>query len=68
VTAVIVVVAVVLVAVIGAIAYFRRPRHDAGVASFRRHIEALSPESRREVQDRVRPASDDDPEPEEPAD
>ena len=33
----------------------RRPRQDAGIISFRRHIDALSPESRREVMDRVRP-------------
>jgi hypothetical protein len=29
-------------------------RHEPGVESFRRHIDALSPEARREVQDRVR--------------
>ena len=39
---------------IGLIAYSRRPRQDAGLTSFRRHIDALSPESRREVMDRVR--------------
>ena len=33
----------------------RRPRQEPGVASFRRHIDALSPEARREVMDRVRP-------------
>ena len=55
-----------LLLVIGLIAYTRRPRQDAGLTSFRRHIDALSPESRREVVDRVRPiqqesdASDDD--------
>jgi hypothetical protein len=32
----------------------RRPRQDAGIVGFRKHIDALSPESRREVQDRVR--------------
>jgi hypothetical protein len=32
----------------------RRPRQEPGVASFRRHIDALSPEARREVMDRVR--------------
>jgi hypothetical protein len=68
VTAVIAVVAVVLLLAIGLIAYTRRPRQDAGLTSFRRHIDALSPESRREVMDRVRPAkhSDSDPEPQEP--
>jgi len=60
VTVVIVIVAAVLVAIIGLLAYSRRPRHDAGVTSFRRHIDALSPESRREMQDRVRPLRDDD--------
>jgi hypothetical protein len=56
VTAVIAVAAVVLLIVIGLIAYTRRPRQDAGLTSFRRHIDALSPESRREVMDRVRPS------------
>jgi hypothetical protein len=55
VTAVIAVAAVVLLLAIGLIAYTRRPRQDAGLTSFRRHIDALSPESRREVMDRVRP-------------
>ena len=59
-TAVIIIVAVALLAVIGLIAYLRRPRQDAGLTSFRRHIDALSPESRREMQDRVRSARDDD--------
>ncbi len=55
-TVVIAVVAVVLLLAIGLIAYARRPRQDAGLTSFRRHIDALSPESRREVMDRVRPS------------
>ena len=55
-TLVIALAAVVLLAVIGLIAYTRRPRQDAGLTSFRRHIDALSPESRREVMDRVRPS------------
>ena len=59
-TLVIVIVAAVLVVIIALLAYSRRPRHDAGVTSFRRHIDALSPESRRELQDRVRPMRDDD--------
>jgi hypothetical protein len=33
---------------------FRRPRQDPGIVGFRRHIDALSQQSRREVQDRVR--------------
>jgi hypothetical protein len=60
VTLVIALAAVVLLAVIGLIAYTRRPRQDAGLTSFRRHIDALSPESRREVMDRVRPSHDAD--------
>jgi MprA protease rhombosortase-interaction domain-containing protein len=56
VTVVIVVVAAVLLLAIGLIAYTRRPRQDSGLTSFRRHIDALSPESRREVMDRVRPS------------
>ena len=54
-TAVIAIAAAVLLLVIGIIAYTRRPRQDSGLTSFRRHIDALSPESRREVMDRVRP-------------
>ena len=54
-TVVIVVAAIVLLVAIGLIAYSRRPRQDSGLTSFRRHIDALSPESRREVMDRVRP-------------
>ena len=54
-TAVIAIAAGVLLLVIGIIAYTRRPRQDSGLTSFRRHIDALSPESRREVMDRVRP-------------
>ena len=55
-TSVIAAAAVALLLVIGLIAYTRRPRQDAGLTSFRRHIDALSPESRREVMDRVRPS------------
>jgi hypothetical protein len=53
------VVVVALAAVIWMLAV-RRPRHDAGIAGFRKHIDALSPESRREVQDRVREQQDRD--------
>jgi hypothetical protein len=52
--------AVALLVVIGLIAYTRRPRQDAGLTSFRRHIDALSPESRREILDRARPLQDGD--------
>ena len=53
---VVIAVAIVLVAA-GAWA-LARGRHDAddGVTSFRRHIDALSPEARREVIDRVKNA------------
>jgi hypothetical protein len=63
VTLVIAAAACVLLIVIGLIAFSRRPRQDAGLTSFRRHIDALSPEARREVMDRVRPypQTDDDP-------
>jgi hypothetical protein len=63
VTLVIAAAAVVLLAVIGLIAFSRRPRQDAGLTSFRRHIDALSPEARREVMDRVRPAQENGDEP-----
>ena len=57
------VVVVVIVAVL--LVVTRRPRHEPGVDSFRRHIDALSPEARREVMDRVRPPqADDDEQPE----
>lgn len=53
-----VVVVLILIAVlVGAVAFLalrRRPRQDDGLRSFRRHIDALSPEARREVQDRAR--------------
>ncbi len=54
-----VLIAVAAVAGAGAVVLSRRPRQDAGVTSFRRHIDALSPEARREVMDRVRPPQDD---------
>jgi hypothetical protein len=45
---------VVLLAALGVVVSRSRPRQETGVANFRRHIDALSPEARREVQDRVR--------------
>jgi hypothetical protein len=60
VTYVIAAAAIILLAIIGLIAYTRRPRQDAGLTSFRRHIDALSPEARREVMDRVRPTGQTD--------
>ena len=44
--------AIVVVAIAAAV-FFRPARGDAGLESFRRHIDALSPEARREVIDRV---------------
>jgi hypothetical protein len=55
--------AVVMLVVIGLLAFSRRPRQDAGLTSFRRHIDALSPEARREVVDRVRPSQEIDHDP-----
>ena len=62
--AILVVVAVLVVAVVVvAVAAGRRRRPD-DIASFRRQIDALSPEARRETTDRMNPsagpASDDD--------
>ena len=37
-----------------------RPRHDAGMSSFRKHIDALGPEARREVHDRNRRRKEDE--------
>lgn len=45
-----------LVAVVAFVRYQRRP--ETGVDRFRRHIDALSPDARREVMDRVRSASE----------
>jgi hypothetical protein len=53
-------VVVVVIAVVVWLVVVRRPRQDAGIVGFRRHIDALSPESRREVQDRVREQHDRD--------
>ena len=49
---------VIAVAVMIWLGLVRRPRQDAGIVGFRKHIDALSPESRREVQDRVREQQD----------
>jgi hypothetical protein len=54
---VIVVVIMVLVALVGLVVWLvanRPPRQDEGMQSFRRHIDALSPEARRDVMDRAR--------------
>lgn len=52
VTVIVIVALVVLLVVI--IGMRRRPRQDEGMQNFRRHIDALSPEARREVHDRAR--------------
>ena len=56
--AAVVIIVIVSVVIFGALAFVRisRRRPVDGVASFRRHIDALSPESRRAVMDRVRPS------------
>lgn len=56
-------VAVIIVVVIVVILSKGGSRQEPGVVSFRKHIDALSPEARREVMDRVRPAPRDDEEP-----
>jgi hypothetical protein len=52
--AIAVIVVVVAVVVLIVLVRFRRRRTEPGVASFQRHIDALSPEARREVADRVK--------------
>ena len=54
-TYVVVAVAVIIVLVIGVTLSRGGSRQEPGVVSFRKHIDALSPEARREVMDRVRP-------------
>jgi hypothetical protein len=51
--AVIALVVVLLVAAV-ILGMRRRPSQDDGMHTFRRHIDALSPEARREVMDRAR--------------
>ncbi|MEX0847211.1 MAG: hypothetical protein WD023_05475 [Ilumatobacteraceae bacterium] len=50
----IVVVVALVVGLVIIIGMRRRPRQDEGMQNFRRHIDALSPEARREVHDRAR--------------
>ena len=54
---------IIVVVVIGVILSRGGSRQEPGVVSFRKHIDALSPEARREVMDRVRPQPRDDEEP-----
>ena len=58
-TFIIVAVVVVVVLLLGVMLSRGGPRQEPGVVSFRKHIDALSPEARREVMDRVRPPRDD---------
>ena len=58
-TYIIVGVVVVVVLLLGVMLSRGGPRQEPGVVSFRKHIDALSPEARREVMDRVRPPRDD---------
>lgn len=55
-----VVIVIALAASVGVLA-LRRRRDNTGMRSFRRHLDALSPEARREVADRVRRSLDDGP-------
>jgi hypothetical protein len=59
-TVAVIIVLIVSAVMFGALAFVRisRRRPVDGVASFRRHIDALSPEARREVIDRVQNARD----------
>ncbi len=52
------VIVIVAIVVVGATVFLAFGRHqpDDGVATFRRHIDALSPEARREVIERVQNA------------
>lgn len=60
---VVVAVAVIIVVVIVVLLSKGGSRQEPGVVSFRKHIDALSPEARREVMDRVRPQPREDEEP-----
>jgi hypothetical protein len=73
VTAALVVIAVVValvVVIVVVVVRARRSRHSDGVATFRRQIDALSPEARRPVVDRVQQLEEEaaDPPPSRPED
>jgi hypothetical protein len=59
-TIALVVLAIVVVVALVLLIIARRPRQDAGLSRFQRHIDALSPEARQEVKDRVRKSRDRD--------
>lgn len=68
-TAVLVGLVIVCIVVFVALAIARRtPSSDDGVASFRKHLDALSPEARRQVIDRVSGSSPVADEPKRPVD
>lgn len=54
-----VVLIVVAAAAVAVVVVRARRRREPGMTNFRRHIDALSPEARREVADRVRRSLDD---------
>ena len=61
----VVVAAVVAFVVVVAVIVIRRSRRPDGVAAFRRQIDALSPEARRPVVDKVQQLEDQPPKPSE---
>jgi len=62
----IVIAVAVVVVIAGALVMTSRRRPRDGVESFQRHIDALSPEARRRVVDRVQKLDDDPPTPDDP--
>ena len=67
---IVVVAAVAVLAAVILVARARRSRHSDGVATFRRQIDALSPEARRPVVDKVQQLEEEagEPSPERPED
>jgi preprotein translocase subunit SecG len=66
VTVVVIVAVVALVVIAVVIVLVRRGRSTDGVATFRRQIDALSPEARREVVDKVQALEEDEERPDGP--
>lgn len=68
-TVVLIGIVVVCVGIFLALVIARRtPSSDDGVASFRKHLDALSPEARRAVIDRMQPQSNETKRPADPDD
>ena len=65
-TVVVIVAVVALVVIAVVIVIVRRSRATDGVATFRRQIDALSPEARREVVDKVQALEEDEERPDGP--